>query len=134
MINHKNKIQVSNHQIQRANNIDQNRIVRTEGLNVKFFKYQDQSTGDVLLEKQPPDVFCKKSCSEKFRRLRSATLFKKDSVLQVFSYKFCEISKNTFSENTSGRLLLLLKICFQDKTFSLKNIRDVVFHLIKFHA
>ena len=42
------------------------------------FNYQNQSSGDVLLQKQPPEVFCT------------------DSVAQVFSCKFCEISKNTF--------------------------------------
>ena len=29
---------------------------------------------------------------------------------------------------------VLLKRCFQDKTFSFENIRDAVFHLTKFHT
>ena len=32
---------------------------------------------------------------------------KKQTLAQVLSCKFCEISKNTFLQNTSGRLLLL---------------------------
>ena len=28
------------------------------------------------------------------------------TLAQVFSFEFCEISQNTFSQNTSGRLLL----------------------------
>ena len=63
--------------------------------------------------KQPAEVFCKKRCSQKFRKihsktpvpeslfdkvtgLRPATLFKKKSLTQIFSFEFCEISKNTF--------------------------------------
>ena len=40
-------------------------------------------------QKQPPEVFCKKR--------RPATLLKKETLAQVFSSEFCEISKNTFS-------------------------------------
>ena len=35
-----------------------------------------------------------------------AALLKKETLAQVFSYEFCEISENTFSQNTSERLLL----------------------------
>ena len=38
--------------------------------------------------------------------LRPATLLKKETLAQVFSSEFFEISKNTVSQNTSGRLLL----------------------------
>ena len=31
-------------------------------------------------------------------------LQKKEALAQVLSYEFCEISKNTFLQNTSGRL------------------------------
>ena len=77
------------------------------------------------VEKQPPEAFCKKMCSWKFRKihrktpvpeaffnkvagLRSATLLKKrlwpqasnfikkEALVQVFSCEFCEIPKNTF--------------------------------------
>ena len=37
----------------------------------------------------------------KFAGLRPATLLKKESLAQVFSYEFCEISKNTFFDRTS---------------------------------
>ena len=35
-----------------------------------------------------------------------ATLLKEETLVQVFSREFCEISKNTFFQNTFGRLLL----------------------------
>ena len=56
-----------------------------------------------------------------------ATLLKKDSVAQVFSYIFCEISKNIFFREHLRTTASALKRCFQDKTFLLKNIHDVVF-------
>ena len=34
--------------------------------------------------------------------------FKKETLAHVFSCKFCEFSKNTFLQNTSGRLVLTL--------------------------
>ena len=34
--------------------------------------------------------------------LRPATLLKKETLAQVFSCEFCEISKNTFLQNTPG--------------------------------
>ena len=63
--------------------------------------------------KQPPEVFCKKRCSEKFSKfhrktpvlespfikvagLRFATLLKRDSNIEVFSCEICEIFKNTY--------------------------------------
>ena len=33
--------------------------------------------------------------------------YKKDNLAQVFSCEFCEISKNTFFQNTCERLLLM---------------------------
>ena len=47
-------------------------------------------------------VFCKKRCSRKFHKIHRKT----ESLTQVFSCEFCKISKNTFLQNTSGRLLL----------------------------
>ena len=81
------------------------------------------------VQKQPPEVFCKKMCSWKFHKihrktpvpeaflnkvagLRPATFlkkrlwpqacnfFKKETMVQVFPCEFCEISKNTlFAEH-----------------------------------
>ena len=47
-------------------------------------------------------VFCKKRCSWKFHKIHRKT----ESLTQVFSCEFCKISKNTFLQNTSGRLRL----------------------------
>ena len=89
----------------------------------------------MTVQKQPPEAFCKKMCSWKFHKihrktpvpesflnkvadLRPATLLKKrlwpqacnflkkETLVQVFSCEFCEMSKNVFLQNTSGRLLL----------------------------
>ena len=66
-----------------------------------------------LVQKQPPDVFCKKRCSQKFRKftgkhlcqslffnkvagLGPVTLTKKETLAQVFSCEICEISYNVF--------------------------------------
>ena len=74
-------------------------------------------------QKQPPDVFCKKRCSQKFRKNKSknlyqshffnkvtdhrlATLLKKRLWHRCFLVNFCKISKNTFSKN-----LLIVAIC-----------------------
>ena len=38
--------------------------------------------------------------------LRPATLLKKETLAQLFSCEFCEISNNNFLQSTSGRLLL----------------------------
>ena len=65
-----------------------------------------------VFQKQPSEVFCKKRCSEELRKiygknlcqslffnkfagLRAATLLK-ETLAQVFSCEFCEISKNNF--------------------------------------
>ena len=52
-------------------------------------------------KKQPPEVLCKKRCSQKFRKIHRKTLkacnfIKKETLAQVFSCQFCEISKNIF--------------------------------------
>ena len=46
-----------------------------------------------VFQKEPPEVFCKKRCS--VAGLRAATLLK-ETLTQVFSCEFCEISKNNF--------------------------------------
>ena len=53
----------------------------------------------------------KKACARVSFLIKSQSqawnFFKKETLGQVFSCEFCEISKNTyFTENTSGRLLL----------------------------
>ena len=55
------------------------------------------------VQKQPPEVFCKKKCSYKFRKIYSKTpvpeslnFIKKETLAQVLPYEFCKISKNTF--------------------------------------
>ena len=65
------------------------------------------------VEKQPLEVFCKKMCFWKFHKIHRKTpvpeaflkkrlwpqacdFVKKETLLQVFSCEFCEISKNIF--------------------------------------
>ena len=46
--------------------------------------------------------------TSKFEKVPQACNFiTKETLAQVFSREFCEISKNTFLQNTSGRLLLI---------------------------
>ena len=69
------------------------------------------------MKKQPPEVFYKKGVVRNFTKfigkhlclslffnkvagLRPATFIKKETMAQVFSYEFCEISKNTFFHRT----------------------------------
>ena len=75
-------------------------------------------TQHLYQRKQPQEVFCKKSCSKKFRKFHRKTsvlksLFSKTSMLglaQVFSCEFCEISKNIFLQDTSKQLFLVQHI------------------------
>ena len=64
------------------------------------------------VQKQTPEVFYEKMKTPMpslyFNKVGLATLLKKTSLAQVLSCEFCEISKNTFLQNTSGRLLLPL--------------------------
>ena len=65
-----------------------------------LFKFIESSHYYLLIkvtfyhEKQPPEVFCKKTCSQEFRKIHKKTLV--PTLAQVFSCEFCEISKNTF--------------------------------------
>ena len=60
-------------------------------------------SGLLYSKKQPPEVFCVKTCSKKFHKIQKKTpvpgvsFLTKETLAQVFSYEFCEISKNTFS-------------------------------------
>ena len=69
----------------------------------------------LLFEKQPPEAFCKKGVLSNFAKftgktpipdslfLRNCNFIKKETLAQVFSREFCEISEKTFfSLNTSG--------------------------------
>ena len=52
-------------------------------------------------QKEPPKAFCKKRFSEKLCNIYRKTpvpesLIKKKTLAQVFSCKFCKISKNNF--------------------------------------
>ena len=67
-------------------------------------------------QKHPLDMFYKKKCSEKFRKIHRKTpvpefpfnknFIKKETLAQMFSCEFCEIFKNTIFQNTPVRLLL----------------------------
>ena len=76
-------------------------------------------------QKQPPEVLCKKRCSEKFRKftgkhlckslffnkvacLKPATLLKRRLWHRCFPVNFAKFLRTPFLKNTSGRLLLHL--------------------------
>ena len=50
-----------------------------------------------FIKKQPPEGFSKKGVLKKFYKIHLKTpVLEKETPTQVFSGKFCEISKNTF--------------------------------------
>ena len=55
-------------------------------------------------QKQPPEVFCKKRCSEKFRKINRKTSVPKSLYLRPVN--FGKFLRTPFLQNTSGRLLL----------------------------
>ena len=88
-----------------------------------------------FMQKQPPEVFCEKRCFQKFRKIHRKTpvpentlktlentlacnFIKKESLAQVFSCKFCEISKNTFSYRTAQ---MTASVCRNQNTKSKMN-------------
>ena len=85
------------------------------------FEYEVKKT--YVLQKQPPDVFYKKGVLKNFakftgKHLHQSLFFKKVSgrgqqlirkETQVFPCEFCETLRATFLENTTRRLLLVLR-------------------------
>ena len=45
-----------------------------------------------------------------FKKVKACNSIKKKTLAKVFSIEFCEISKNTFVQNTSGRLLICISL------------------------
>ena len=65
------------------------------------------------IQKKPPEVFLKTSQSSHEKNLCQSLFFnKKETLAQVFSCEFCDIFKNTFLQNNSGRLLLSIAIIY----------------------
>ena len=64
-----------------------------------------------------PEVFCKKcflrKCAKFTRKHLCQNFIKKEALAQVFSCEFCKTSKNTFLQNTSGRLPLNDFVCWK---------------------
>ena len=60
-----------------------------------------------MFKKQPPEVFYKKRCSQKSRKIHRKTPVPVSFLTKLQpSGEICEIFKNIFLQNTSGRLLL----------------------------
>ena len=68
-------------------------------------------------QKQPPEVFYKKLCSQKFRKIdrqtpaqgsQPATLLKKRLRHKCFPLNFAKYLKTPFLQNIPGRLLLMI--------------------------
>ena len=64
----------------------------------QFLSKAEQGT----LRSSHPEVFCKKGVLRNFEKFRphACNFIKKETLAQVFSCEFCEISKNTFSYRT----------------------------------
>ena len=94
------------------------------------------------IQKQPPEVFYKKTCSEKFHKIhRKApapvfflvkfikTFIKKEARAQAFSCQFCENFQNTFF--TEHLWTTASEHCFRDWLYILINTFHILY--IKFH-
>ena len=87
------------------------------------------------IEKQPPEVFCKKRCSQKFRKIHRKTLVADSFLIKLQVFRaFCEISENTFftehlrttaSENSS--IIYLSSKLFVDVIKSNEVLRKSLF-------
>ena len=70
-----------------------------------YYAWLKQKLKSILKRKQPAEVFCKihrktpvpESLFNKVAGLKASNFINKETLAQVFSSKFCEISKNTFS-------------------------------------
>ena len=69
------------------------------------------------LQKQRPEVFCKKSCSQKFhkfhRNLCRGLFFNKVAGGMCFPMNFVKFLRTPFSQNTSWRLLIYFTLRIQ---------------------
>ena len=93
-----------------------------------------------LIQKQPPEVFCKKSVFRNFPKFtgkhlylslffnkvaglrpQPATLLKKRLWHRWFPVNFAKFLRTPFLQNTSGRLLPLIKFCENPKSNSYVN-------------
>ena len=79
------------------------------------------SMSSPLFQKQPPEMFYEKSCSQKQENRKTPvleSLFNKVAGLRhrCFPVNFVNILKTPFLQNTSGRLLLVV-ICFAHLVF-----------------
>ena len=71
--------------------------------NCTYSSFKRNETWKALIQKQPPEVFCKKGILRNFAKFTGKHMCqKKETLAQVFSCEFCKIYKNTFSKNTSG--------------------------------
>ena len=61
-----------------------------------------------MFQKQPLEVFFKKRCSQKIRRIHRKATVPKSLNLRCFPVNFTKFLRATFSQNTSGRLLQVL--------------------------
>ena len=72
----------------------------------------------LALQKQPPEVFLKKACSSKFRKIHKKVpvtglqIYWKETLAQVFFCEFCKVFKKTFFTEhlrvDDSRIMLLL--------------------------
>ena len=120
-----------------------NKETQTQLFSCDFYEFLLDSLTHFIpfpkVQKRSPRSVLSKKCSEKFRKfyrktpvpesffnkvvgLKPATLFKKETLAQVFSCEFCEISKNTFfyrappvaaSESSHWRLVSGVRVSFK---------------------
>ena len=72
----------------------------SNGTNLNYWVIMFYQKWDTTIRSSRPEVFCKKTYSQKFCRAQACNVIKKESLAQVFSCEFFEISKNNFFYRT----------------------------------
>ena len=82
-------------------------------------KNTEAATRGALWKEDVLKNFAKFTGKHLLQRPEACNFIKKETLTQVFSCEFCEISKNTFLQNTSERLLLIIGVQEWAPTFLL---------------
>ena len=82
-----------------SSNIVKSLNIPEHHINALHHRLSNHSTLKAILRISRPEVFCKKRVLRSFTKFtggQTCKFIKKETLAQVFSYEFCETSKNTF--------------------------------------
>ena len=71
-----------------------------------------RTLSNIYYQKQPPQVFCKKRCPQKFRKIHRKTPVPEKQRLwhRCFPVNFAKFPRTPLLQNTSGRLICVIEI------------------------